>query len=154
MTPGETSPAATPAVLVGVGLGAFFDGIVFHQLLQWHHFVSNFRSADDLAGLQHNTLWDGIFHAGTWVVLAAALLWLWQRRSAARNLGFRPFLGLLAIGWGGFNVMDELLLHLALQAHHIRMGPDWLLYDLAYTAAGLVLMVVGGVLVRRHQAAA
>ena len=27
-------------VLFGLGLGGFFDGIVFHQILQWHHMVS------------------------------------------------------------------------------------------------------------------
>ncbi|MCK1539441.1 DUF2243 domain-containing protein, partial [Bradyrhizobium sp. 176] len=27
-------------VLLGLGLGGFFDGIVFHQLLQWHHMLS------------------------------------------------------------------------------------------------------------------
>lgn len=27
-------------VLLGVGLGGFFDGIVLHQILQWHHTCS------------------------------------------------------------------------------------------------------------------
>ncbi len=28
-----------PGLLVGLGLGGFFDGIVLHQLLQWHHML-------------------------------------------------------------------------------------------------------------------
>jgi hypothetical protein len=27
-------------VFLGLGLGGFFDGIVLHQVLQWHHMVS------------------------------------------------------------------------------------------------------------------
>ena len=30
----------TAGILFGLGLGGFFDGIVFHQLLQWHQFAS------------------------------------------------------------------------------------------------------------------
>lgn len=30
-----------PGVLLGVGLGGFVDGILLHQILQWHHMVSN-----------------------------------------------------------------------------------------------------------------
>ena len=28
-----------PLLLTGFGLGAFLDGIVLHQVLQWHHLV-------------------------------------------------------------------------------------------------------------------
>jgi uncharacterized membrane protein len=28
-------------ILFGLGLGGFFDGIVLHQILQWHHMVTN-----------------------------------------------------------------------------------------------------------------
>ncbi|TIP73091.1 MAG: DUF2243 domain-containing protein, partial [Mesorhizobium sp.] len=27
-------------ILLGLGLGGFFDGIVLHQLLQWHHMAT------------------------------------------------------------------------------------------------------------------
>jgi uncharacterized membrane protein len=27
-------------VVLGIGLGGFFDGIVFHKLLQWHHMLT------------------------------------------------------------------------------------------------------------------
>ena len=27
-------------LLLGVGLGGFVDGIVFHQVLQWHHVLT------------------------------------------------------------------------------------------------------------------
>jgi Predicted membrane protein (DUF2243) len=29
-----------PGILLGVGLGGFVDGIVLHQILQWHHMLT------------------------------------------------------------------------------------------------------------------
>jgi uncharacterized membrane protein len=38
---GATRPPArsvtAPGILLGVGLGGFVDGILLHQVLQWHH---------------------------------------------------------------------------------------------------------------------
>jgi len=59
------------AVLLGVGLGGFVDGIVLHQVLQWHHLVSTPVPPDSLPNLEHNTFWDGMFHVGTWAVTVA-----------------------------------------------------------------------------------
>ena len=28
-------------IFFGLGLGGFFDGIVLHQLLQWHHMITS-----------------------------------------------------------------------------------------------------------------
>ena len=44
----ETKQVGFPksaGILLGVGLGGFFDGIVLHQLLQWHHMITNIRFA-------------------------------------------------------------------------------------------------------------
>ncbi len=62
--------------LTGFGLGAFADDIVFHQVRQWHHLVVAYRAADDLAGLDSNTRWDGLFHLVTWSVVLAGVLGL------------------------------------------------------------------------------
>ena len=32
---------AFPAFFVGIGLGGFLDGIVLHQILQWHHLLTS-----------------------------------------------------------------------------------------------------------------
>ena len=40
-------------MLLGIGLGGFVDGIVFHQILQWHHFFSHYsllHTAERLLG--------------------------------------------------------------------------------------------------------
>jgi hypothetical protein len=58
---------------IGLGLGAFVDGIVLHQLLQWHHMIPARTTARwTVAGLEANTLADGFFHAATWVLTAGA----------------------------------------------------------------------------------
>jgi uncharacterized membrane protein len=36
-----------PATILGVGLGGFVDGIVLHQVLQWHHLLSDGGPPDD-----------------------------------------------------------------------------------------------------------
>jgi uncharacterized membrane protein len=51
-----------PGLLLGGGLGGFFDGIVLRQVLQWHHMLTSEGSypATTVVGLEVNTLWDGL----------------------------------------------------------------------------------------------
>jgi uncharacterized membrane protein len=44
-------------LLLGVGLGGLFDGVVLHQILQWHHMLSSWYPANTLENLRLNTLW-------------------------------------------------------------------------------------------------
>ena len=66
-------------ILLGLGMGGFFDGIVLHQLLQWHHMLTSagYR-ADSVPNLEVNTFWDGLFHASTYVFVLLGLLVLWR----------------------------------------------------------------------------
>ena len=62
-------------ILLGLGLGGFFDGIVFHQILQWHHLLTCAGfPADSLRNLEINTLADGLFHASTYVFVVLGLV--------------------------------------------------------------------------------
>jgi len=144
--------ARAPSLLIGFGLGAFLDGIVLHQILQWHHLVVEYRDADDLSGLEQNTLWDGVFHLVSWMVVLVGLLWLVRGRDALPGLGLRVFVGHLLIGWGSFNAVDQVVFHMLLEAHHIRMVEDYQLYDWGYTALGGLLIIAGVALVRRGSA--
>ncbi|MFB2922435.1 DUF2243 domain-containing protein [Aerosakkonema funiforme] len=36
-------------VSIGMGAAGFFDGIVFHQILQWHHMLTNVLPTDRIA---------------------------------------------------------------------------------------------------------
>ena len=137
-----------PLLLTGFGLGAFLDGIVLHQVLQWHHLVVARVPADDLAGLEANTLWDGVFHLVSWLVVVAGLVWAVRSRAALRPVPWRSLTGALLVGWGAFNITDQMVFHLLLQAHHIRMVEDPQLYDWGYTAIGAALVAGGLALVR------
>ena len=141
-------PVAAGLVL-GFGLGMFIDGIVLHQLLQWHHLVAEYESTDNLTGLEENTFWDGVFHASAWVVTLIGAILLWRSRGTPARLPGRAFAGLLLIGWGAFHVVDQVVFHLILEAHHIRMVDDYELYDWSFFAIGLLFAAVGWLLIRR-----
>jgi uncharacterized membrane protein len=132
-------------VLLGVGVAAFLDETVFHQLLHWHHFYD--RSTTD-AGLVS----DGLFHAFGWVALVAGLfLWSDLRRRGTARPGRVRAGGLL--GWGGFQLYDGLVQHKLLRLHQVRYGVDLLPYDLVWDLAGAVAVGAGLVLLRRRAAA-
>src|SRR3982751_6155931 len=65
-------------ILFGLGLGGFFDGIVLHQLLQWHHMLSSWYPVNTIENLELNTLWDGIFHSATYIFVLLGLAILWR----------------------------------------------------------------------------
>jgi uncharacterized membrane protein len=140
-------------ILLGLGLGGFFDGIVLHQILQWHHMVSatGEHPMDTLAGLEVNTLVDGFFHLVMWLlVLAASIATIraWRQGRLAPNWSFH--FGLVIAGWGIFNVVEGLIDHQILRIHHVRDdlgGP--LAWDLGFLVVSVVLAALGWLLHRR-----
>ena len=146
------APPKAPGVLLGIGLGGFVDGIVLHQLLQWHHILTDTgdHPATTVKGLEANTLADGLFHASTWLFVAAGMaltVRAWQRGELAPP--WRAHIGLLLAGWGAFNLVEGLIDHQILGIHHVRDdlgGP--LGWDLAFLASGVVLLAAGAALAR------
>ncbi|MBE7201819.1 MAG: DUF2243 domain-containing protein [Parafilimonas terrae] len=144
-------------ILFGLGLGGFFDGIVLHQVLQWHHMLSSWYPIDSLPNLELNTTWDGIFHSTTYVFVVLGLFLLW-RSAHRRHLAWssRLLVGTLLIGWGLFNLVEGLIDHQWLGVHHVnetRPRDQWLLWDLGFLAWGLAMLAVGALLVRTGRAA-
>ncbi len=124
--------------LIGFALGGFLDGILLHQLLQWHHLLSGWYPGQTLALERWHVFWDGAFHAVHYLLLALGLLLLWPRRDGAR------FLPAFAIGFGAWHVLDAVVNHWALGLHRIREGVSQpLLYDLAFFALGLAAIALG-----------
>jgi uncharacterized membrane protein len=142
---------------MGVGLGGFLDGIVLHQVLQWHHLLTSTEEhpSNSVAGLEANTLADGFFHLATWAcVLAGTVLAVraWQRGELAPPWRFH--VGLLLAGWGAFNLVEGLIDHQLLGIHHVRddLGAP-LGWDLGFLALGLLLLVAGAALARSAEPA-
>jgi uncharacterized membrane protein len=128
-------------------MGGFVDGIVLHQLLQWHHMLSHTGSGNTktVPGLELNTLADGLFHSAMWVLVAAAAVLAVRARQQGRLASSWSFhAGLVLAGWGVFNIVEGLVNHQLLQIHHVRDdlgGP--LAWDLGFLAVS-VLLVAGG----------
>jgi uncharacterized membrane protein len=140
-------------VLFGIGLGGFFDGIVFHQLLQWHHMLSSRgHPPGNLQDLQINTFWDGLFHATTYLFIVAGLAVLWRAgRRSHLAWSTRALIGTLLLGWGGFNLVEGLVNHHLLGLHHVNETVDpssWLAWDLGFLAWGAVMLIAGWLLAR------
>lgn len=144
-------PSPAPGLLSGIGFGGFVDGILLHQMLQWHHLVSDVEPTTTVAGLEANTLADGFFHAVTWCVLVVAWVVTIRQWRAGRLAPSRRFhLGAVLAGWGAFNLVEGLVDHQLLGIHHVRddLGAPlaWVLGFLVVSAA---LLLAGWGLLRR-----
>ena len=142
-------PILTAGMLLGCGMGGFFDGIVFHQILQWHNMLSSVTPPTTLVAMKYNMLWDGAFHGATWLMTAAGLtrLWLAGHRGEA-VWSSQAFAGALLLGWGLFNTLEGLLDHQLLGIHHVHPGKDELAWDLGFLISGVVMLATGLVLIR------
>ncbi|KWX68764.1 DUF2243 domain-containing protein [Mycobacterium sp. NAZ190054] len=150
---GSGRPSIAPALLLGLGLGGFVDGIVLHEILQWHHMVSHVDDypTDTVAGLEVNVMADGFFHVGTWVMVWAGTLLTvvaWRKGRLAPTWSFH--FGLLLAGWGIFNVVEGLINHQILGIHHVRddLGSP-LSWDIGFLIFGVLLVAGGWALYRR-----
>ena len=83
----RTARAKQAALLLGLGLGAFFEGVLMHPL-------------------------GGAFYMAMWAVCVGGVALLW---TAVRGPGPLPsgrgFVGFFLIGWGVFNMLEGLLRH-------------------------------------------
>src|SRR3954470_13826468 len=103
-------PLIAAGILLGVGMGGFVDGIVFHQLFQTHNMLSAKLPPDTLINAKVNMVWDGIFHALTWTMTAFAVALLWNA-GKKRDVPWsgRTFSGALISGWGLFNLVEGVI---------------------------------------------
>jgi uncharacterized membrane protein len=151
-------PLIAAATMLGIGLGGFLDGILFHQILQSHNMLSapeyypttGIPPETQVVNLEVNMFWDGMFHAATWVatVLGIAMLWnACQWNDAPRST--KTLIGGLSLGWGLFNIVEGSINHHILHIHHVVESPDHLKWDLTFLASGVLLSIIGLVMIRR-----
>ncbi|GAB3286907.1 DUF2243 domain-containing protein [Hymenobacter tenuis] len=150
------TPLIAAGLLMGAGLGGFVDGIVLHQILQWHNMLSNQLPPDNLVAAKVNMYWDGVFHAAVWVMTAIGLRLLWAAGSRPDvPWSGRTFGGALVLGWGLFNVLEGLIDHQLLGLHHVvEYTENKLPADLAFLGFGAAQVLGGLGLIRagRHDA--
>lgn len=147
--PGPLSIAAT---VLGIGLGGFIDGIVFHQLLQWHQVLSNKVPVNDALGKSVNMFWDGIFHLFCLIVvfIGISLLWKLLHRHDIDRSG-RLLTGGILLGWGLFNCIESVIDHHLLKLHNVREVTDSPeLWNYGFLAFSVLLILIGGLLMRRR----
>ncbi|MEU5080968.1 MULTISPECIES: DUF2243 domain-containing protein [Streptomyces] len=160
-TRSDTPPASLrlPGILLGVGLGGFVDGILLHQLLQWHHMLTStdhdrigvkYYDPKSVSGLEMNTVWDGVFHTVCWLAVLSGLAVLYARVTTGRRRVWasRVLWGWILAGWGLFNLVEGLLDHQILGIHHVRGGSYQVWWDVAFLVLG-ALLVAGGLLLQR-----
>ena len=122
----------TSGALLGIGFGGFVDGILLHQILQWH-VISSVVPPVDVVSIKLNMLYDGLFHAFMWlatltgVIILARAMGAPHRLPIARTLG-----GAMLVGWGMFNVVEGLIDHQILGLHHVHPGAGQLAWDVGF----------------------
>jgi uncharacterized membrane protein len=141
------------AYFLGFSLGGFFDGILLHQVLQWHHLFTNVDNAF-FQDIKNQLLADGLFHVLMYVIAFAGLWKLWQaRRDFAESGAGKLLLGNAFIGFGIWHMLDGILSHWILRIHRIRTDTaNPLFWDLLWFAVFGVAFVVIGFLIRKRAA--
>ncbi len=144
-------PLIAAGTLMGIGLGGFFDGIVFHQILEIHNMLSNWIPRTTLVNAEINMFWDGLFHAFCYLATLTALYMLWH--AVTRKdvpLSGKTYFGSLWVGWGIFNLVEGVIDHEVLQVHHVYQNDpsQFLLWDLVFLASGALFLLFGWMLIR------
>jgi uncharacterized membrane protein len=143
-------PLVAAGLALGVGFGGFVDGIVLHQILQWHNMLSSVVPPTDLVDMKYNMVWDGLFHAFTWTacLVGTALLFRAGRTPHTVWSG-RLLAGAMIAGWGLFDLVEGLIDHQLLGIHHVHPGADQLAWDLGFLILGGVgFLAIGYALAR------
>ncbi|WP_433957232.1 DUF2243 domain-containing protein [Cytobacillus horneckiae] len=122
-------------ILFGLGLVAFIDETVFHQLLNWHHFY-------DQSTTKIGLISDGIFHAFSWIATVGGLFMVADLRRRAAWWPKR-WIGGALLGIGLFNLYDGLIQHKVMKLHQIRYGVDLLPYDLVWNISAAIIALIG-----------
>ncbi|MFI6469784.1 DUF2243 domain-containing protein [Streptomyces sp. NPDC050516] len=132
--------SAWSGVLIGVGIAAFVDETVFHQLLRWHHFYDRSTPGVGLVS-------DGLFHAFGWFAVVIGLFMVADLRHRAGLVG-RALAGGILTGMGAFQLYDGTVQHKLMKLHQIRYHVDLTPYDLTWNILAVLFLAVGVLLLR------
>ncbi len=134
---------------MGIGMGGFVDGILFHQIFQIHNMLSAKLPPNTLVNAKTNMVWDGLFHALTWVATAISIGMLWNAvKRKDVSLSGNTFFGSLVLGWGIFNVGEGIIDHHILGIHHVVELQGLSMYDYLFLASGVLFILIGLAFIR------
>lgn len=125
-------------LLFGIGSIAFAHEVIFHQILQWHHFY-------DLSTAEAGIFSDGLLVSFAWLVTVFSLF-LFADIRRRNGLWMKRWIGAVFLGAGIFQLFDGLVHHKILQLHQIRYDVDLMPYDLIWNVTGTAFIAVGLVL--------
>ncbi|MGG0176823.1 DUF2243 domain-containing protein [Gottfriedia acidiceleris] len=126
-------------ILFGLGLVAFFDEVVFHQLLHWHHFYD--KSTTSLGLIS-----DGLFHAFSWFATIGSLF-MFANLRRKKSLYIKRWIGGVLLGAGLFQLYDGTVQHKWLKLHQIRYNVDIMPYDLTWNITASIMTLIGCILI-------
>lgn len=135
--------------LFGIGLAAVLDVLVFHQILQTHHLLSNWYTPYTPEGLQQNIYYDGLFAlAMLGVTLSGAALVWWAANRSSHRLSTLQLAGSVFFGMGLFNTVDGIVSHYILDIHDAVhntavWNPHWILVSVVLVVLGVALFWQG-----------
>jgi len=108
------------ALLIGVSFGGLFDGILLHQVLQWHHLLS-LVGGETIQDIRTQVLADGVFHLLMYGIACIGLVMMWSGRASFARPESSASLGMALLGFGLWQIADVVLFHWILRIHRIRV---------------------------------
>ena len=110
---------------------------------------TNIESGNTVAGLELNTLGDGLFHVVDWLFTIAGIIVLWIAIKRNVILSTSVFIGSFCIGAGLFNIVEGILSHHVFQIHHVKPGMHQLAWDLSFIGAGILSVIIGWIILNQ-----
>lgn len=137
-------PLISTSVILGIGIGGFIDGIVLHQILQWHEMLSNKLPPVNLIAKSVNMFWDGVFHAFTLLITIIGIFSLFNLLSRTNVIiSKRAFLGGMLLGWGLFNIVEGIIDHHLLKLHNVREHTNYIdAWNYGFLAVSLIMIIL------------
>ncbi|MED4014786.1 DUF2243 domain-containing protein [Sutcliffiella cohnii] len=122
-------------ILFGLGLVAFIDETIFHQLLHWHHFY-------DKSTTNVGLISDGWFHAFSWFATIGGLF-LFADLRRKNELSMIIWIASVLIGGGAFQLYDGIIQHKLMRIHQIRYVENVFIYDFVWNIIAILMLVAG-----------
>ncbi|SRR5690625_733505 len=97
--------------ILGFGFMGAMDGVIYHQILQWHSVVMDTDRTGQIIS-------DGLFHLVVTIALVIGGVYLWLAGNPKDVAsGTRRLIGGFLIGTGAFNLIEGIINHHILQIH-------------------------------------